>query len=103
MSNYSVGRLLRAIAESDPRVGTDNYAVKEAITAGEMVPKKSIEQLIENQLAQLSDKRGVIIDGYPRDMKQVRDFEQKVPTSEMVISLTAISRYTTDFVNTVSM
>lgn len=73
-----MGRLLRAIAESDPRVGTDNYAVKEAITAGEMVPKKSLEQLIASQLAQLSDKRGVIVDGYPRDMQQVREFEQKV-------------------------
>ncbi|XP_021702934.1 uncharacterized protein LOC5571857 isoform X3 [Aedes aegypti] len=85
--HFSVGRLLRAIAESDPRVGTDNYAVKEAITAGEMVPKKSIEQLIENQLAQLSDKRGVIIDGYPRDMKQVRDFEQKYHQSPPIILL----------------
>ncbi|XP_062705813.1 adenylate kinase isoenzyme 5 isoform X2 [Aedes albopictus] len=85
--HFSVGRLLRAIAESDPRVGTDNYAVKEAITAGEMVPKKSIEQLIENQLAQLSDKRGVIIDGYPRDMQQVRDFEQKYRQSPPIILL----------------
>ncbi|XP_062548204.1 uncharacterized protein LOC134213291 isoform X2 [Armigeres subalbatus] len=85
--HFSVGRLLRAIAESDPRVGTDNYAVKEAITAGEMVPKKSLQQLIENQLAQLSDKRGVIIDGYPRDMRQVREFEQKYRQTPPIILL----------------
>ncbi|EDS28638.1 conserved hypothetical protein [Culex quinquefasciatus] len=85
--NPGVGRLLRAIAESDPRVGTDNYAVKEAITAGEMVPKKSLDRLIENQLAQLSDKKGVIIDGYPRDLMQVNDFEQKYHQSPTIILL----------------
>ncbi|XP_065080427.1 uncharacterized protein LOC135703233 isoform X2 [Ochlerotatus camptorhynchus] len=85
--HFSVGRLLRAIAESDPRVGTDNYAVKEAITAGEMVPKKSLEQLIASQLAQLSDKRGVIVDGYPRDMQQVREFEQKYRQTPPIILL----------------
>ncbi|ETN62884.1 hypothetical protein AND_005412 [Anopheles darlingi] len=79
--HFSVGRSLRALAESGPRVGSDNYAVKEAITAGEMVPKKSLNGLIENQLLQLGDRRGIIIDGYPRDMEQVADFERKVRES----------------------
>lgn len=43
-----------------------------------MVSKKSIDKLIENQLLLLSDKKGIIIDGYPRDMNQVKDFEVKV-------------------------
>ncbi|XP_058824401.1 adenylate kinase isoenzyme 5 isoform X2 [Topomyia yanbarensis] len=85
--HFSVGRLLRAIAESDPRLGTDNYAVKEAITAGEMVPKKSLERLLEAQLSQLHDKRGVIIDGYPRDMEQVGDFEEKYNQKPPIILL----------------
>ncbi|XP_058452482.1 adenylate kinase isoenzyme 5 isoform X2 [Malaya genurostris] len=85
--HFSVGRLLRAIAESDPRVGTDNYAVKEAIAAGEMVPKNSLEKLLQVQLSQLSDKRGVIIDGYPRDMGQVADFEKKYNQKPPIILL----------------
>lgn len=43
-----------------------------------MVTKKSIDSLIETQLMLLSDKKGIIIDGYPRDIKQVKDFEEKV-------------------------
>ncbi|XP_050082037.1 adenylate kinase isoenzyme 5 isoform X2 [Anopheles aquasalis] len=85
--HFSVGRSLRALAESGPRVGSDNYAVKEAITAGEMVPKKSLNGLIENQLLQLGDRRGIIIDGYPRDMEQVADFERKFKQKPPVILL----------------
>ncbi|XP_049282589.1 adenylate kinase isoenzyme 5 isoform X3 [Anopheles funestus] len=85
--HFSVGRSLRSVAESGPRVGSDNYAVKEAITAGEMVPKKSLDALIQGQLMQLADKRGVIIDGYPRDMEQVADFERKYNQKPPIILL----------------
>ncbi|XP_050077269.1 uncharacterized protein LOC126564310 [Anopheles maculipalpis] len=85
--HFSVGRSLRAVAESGPRVGSDNYAVKEAITAGEMVPKKSLDALIQGQLMQLADRRGVIIDGYPRDMEQVADFERKYNQKPPIILL----------------
>uniref|UniRef100_A0A182QP30 Adenylate kinase isoenzyme 5 n=1 Tax=Anopheles farauti TaxID=69004 RepID=A0A182QP30_9DIPT len=85
--HFSVGRSLRAVAESGPRVGSENYAVKEAITAGEMVPKKSLDALIQSQLTQLSDRRGIIIDGYPRDMEQVADFEQKYNQKPPIILL----------------
>lgn len=74
----SIGRLVRTIAESDPKANTDNHALKEAISKGEMISKKSIDKLIEQQLQLLSNKKGILIDGYPRDMAQVKDFEDKV-------------------------
>ncbi|XP_058123815.1 uncharacterized protein LOC131281586 [Anopheles ziemanni] len=85
--HFSVGRSLRAVAEAGPRVGSDNYAVKEAITAGEMVPKKSLDALIASQLTQLADKRGIIIDGFPRDIDQVSDFERKYNQKPPIILL----------------
>lgn len=57
---------------------TENYAIKELLLAGEMVTKSSLEKLIETSLLQMMDKKGVVIDGYPRDMNQVRFFEEKV-------------------------
>lgn len=69
---------MRTIAESDPKANTDNHALKEAISKGEMISKKSIDKLIEQQLQLLSNKKGILIDGYPRDMAQVKDFEDKV-------------------------
>lgn len=43
-----------------------------------MVSKDTLEKLIENNLKQLMDRRGIIIDGYPRHMDQVQEFEDKV-------------------------
>lgn len=52
--------------------------MKEAITNGEMVAKKSINRLLEEQMNQLKSKNGIIIDGYPRDIHQIEEFETKV-------------------------
>lgn len=40
--------------------------------------KDTLEKLIETNLMQLMDRRGIIIDGYPRHMDQVQEFEDKV-------------------------
>ena len=76
--NSSVGRLLRSITDSAPRANTESYAIKEALAAGEMVPEKSIHLILETNLKQFSDKTGIIIDGFPRNMQQVKYFEDKV-------------------------
>lgn len=57
---------------------TENYAIKEAITAGEMVTKESLDKMIHSNLLQLINKKGIIIDGFPRDMTQILDFQEKV-------------------------
>lgn len=57
---------------------TENFAIKEAITAGEMIAKESLDKLINSNLLQLVNKKGIIIDGFPRDMTQIHDFEEKV-------------------------
>lgn len=75
---FSIGRVVRAIAESDPKANTENHKIKNAIIAGEMIKKQSIDKIMETHLINLSGKKGIIIDGYPRELKQVRDFEEKV-------------------------
>lgn len=70
--------MVRAIAESDPKANTENHKIKNAIVAGEMIKKQSIDRIIETHLVNLADKNGIIIDGYPRDLNQVMDFEAKV-------------------------
>uniref|UniRef100_A0AAG5CW23 Adenylate kinase active site lid domain-containing protein n=1 Tax=Anopheles atroparvus TaxID=41427 RepID=A0AAG5CW23_ANOAO len=52
-----------------------------------MAPKKSLDALIASQLTQLADKRGIIIDGFPRDMDQVTDFERKYHQKPPIILL----------------
>lgn len=78
---FSVGRLLRNITDSAPRANTETFAVKEALAAGDMAPEKSLNQLLEINLRQLQDRTGIIIDGYPRNLQQVKYFENKVKFS----------------------
>lgn len=69
---------MRAIAESDPKPSTEESKVKEALTSGELINKRTLETLLENQLKQINDKVGVIIDGYPRHLEQAKYFETRV-------------------------
>lgn len=80
--HYSIGRVVRAIAESDPKANTENHKIKNAIIAGEMIKKQSIDKIMETHLINLAGKKGIIIDGYPRNLKQVKDFEEKVCSND---------------------
>lgn len=80
-SHLSIGRTLRLLAESEPKPLTENHAIKEAITAGEMVTKESLDKIIRSNILQLVNKKGIIIDGFPRDMTQIQDFQEKVRSS----------------------
>ncbi|XP_037897499.1 adenylate kinase isoenzyme 5 isoform X3 [Glossina fuscipes] len=75
--HFSVGRLLRSITDSAPRANTESYAVKEALAGGEMAPEKVIHTILETNLRLFSDKAGIIIDGFPRNLHQVKYFEDK--------------------------
>lgn len=74
----SVGRTFRSLAESEPKPLTENFAIKEAITTGEMVSKESLDKLLHSNILELLNKKGIIIDGYPRDMSQIKEFQEKV-------------------------
>lgn len=67
----SIGGLLRTMASS-------NTIINDAIVSGEMVPQDIAIQVVEQQIILNRDTDGIIIDGYPRDLNQVQEFENKV-------------------------
>lgn len=70
---------MRSLAESEPpKPMTENFHIKEAVAGGEMVDKDILEKLLHSNIQQLMNKKGIIIDGYPRDLHQLNDFEAKV-------------------------
>lgn len=69
--HVSIGGLLRTMASS-------NTIVNEAIVSGEMVPRDIVMQLVEQQILLNRDSDGIVMDGYPRDLNQVQEFETKV-------------------------
>ncbi|XP_076670567.1 adenylate kinase isoenzyme 5 [Andrena cerasifolii] len=68
--HVSIGVLLRTLASL-------NTIVKNAIVSGELVPQDLVMQVVEQQIILNRDTDGVIIDGYPRDINQVQEFENK--------------------------
>lgn len=69
--HISIGELLRTMASS-------NMIVNDAIVSGEMVPHDIVMQLVEQQILLNRDTDGIVMDGYPRDLNQVQEFESKV-------------------------
>ncbi|PSN48579.1 hypothetical protein C0J52_14666, partial [Blattella germanica] len=86
--HFSVGRLLRATAETtDPRQGNDSHLVRQAISSGEMVHQTYVLQLVESQMSTNMSAQGILMDGFPRDMNQVYEFENKFKQQPIVILL----------------
>lgn len=69
---------------------TENFYIKEALAGGEMVNEESLEKLLHSNILQNSNKKGIIIDGYPRDINQVNHFEEKVSFWELFLSFLKI-------------
>nr|XP_012153720.1 PREDICTED: adenylate kinase isoenzyme 5 isoform X2 [Megachile rotundata] len=68
--HINIGGMLRTMAPS-------NITINDAIVSGEMVPQDIVMQVVEQQIMMNNDADGIIIDGYPRDLSQVQEFENK--------------------------
>jgi len=77
--HVSIGGLLRTMASS-------NTVVNDAIVAGEMVPHDVVMQLLEQQILLNRDTDGIVMDGYPRDLNQVQEFQSKVNASTLCLN-----------------
>ncbi|KAK6616896.1 hypothetical protein RUM43_014866 [Polyplax serrata] len=76
-THFSVGRLLRAASDTNDPKANDSFLVRQAISAGEMVPQAYVLQLVETEMITNKGAQGILMDGFPRDMAQVHEFESK--------------------------
>ncbi|KAL0274363.1 UNVERIFIED_CONTAM: hypothetical protein PYX00_006810 [Menopon gallinae] len=76
-AHFSVGRLLRAAAETTDPTSNDSLLVRQAISSGEMAPQTYVLQLVETEMNTNMSAQGILMDGFPRDMAQVHEFESK--------------------------
>lgn len=71
-AHMNMGGLLRAtITQKGPHYSL----VKQYISAGKLVPEKISSKLVRNFVDQVSRKKRIVFDGYPRRMSQVRVLE----------------------------
>ncbi|XP_011305325.1 adenylate kinase isoenzyme 5 isoform X2 [Fopius arisanus] len=68
--HVNIGGLLRTMAVSNP-------LINDSIVVGEMVPQDIIMQLVEQQVILNRDNDGIVMDGFPRDLSQMQEFESK--------------------------
>ncbi|XP_058806621.1 uncharacterized protein LOC131673009 isoform X2 [Phymastichus coffea] len=68
--HLSMGSLLVTMSASDP-------TVRDALVAGELVSSDFLMSLLEQQIDKHRGAAGIVIDGFPRDSSQARDFENK--------------------------
>lgn len=80
-THFSVGGALRAAAESG------NSATKQAVQEGELVGLDVVLGMVESHMAANMGCEGVIIDGFPRNMQQATEFENKVRISAIFFTL----------------
>lgn len=78
-AHVSLGRLLRSTADiTGQKPGNDIKTTRESITEGELVPFDIVMKVVEAQMGSNSYAPGILMDGYPRDMEQITEFEVKV-------------------------
>ena len=73
INTYSAGELLREAAASGTPEGN---AIKEIIDKGNLVPAEYIVGRIEAKVKEPENRKGYIIDGFPRTLDQAKVFEE---------------------------
>ncbi|KRT85301.1 hypothetical protein AMK59_2242, partial [Oryctes borbonicus] len=87
-SHISLGRILRTAADSaDKRTGSDTSKIRECVANGEMVPLDIIMKTVELHIERHLSSPGIILDGFPRDLHQVAEFESEFKQKPTVILL----------------
>ena len=73
LPHISTGDILREISKEDSEVG--NY-VRETLKSGGLVKDEITYRLIEDRLAKDDCKNGYIIDGFPRNLEQAKEYDK---------------------------
>lgn len=76
--HISLGKLLRAAADSDPNRSREASTLRDCISNGELVPFETVMKYVSEQMDLNIEAKGIILDGFPRDTEQAQEFESKV-------------------------
>ncbi|STX28529.1 adenylate kinase [Legionella beliardensis] len=74
--HLALGEVVRGYLDSPNHPITKNY--KEFISQGNLLPDDVIKQILQEELAKISDKNSIVLlDGYPRTLAQYDDFKKE--------------------------
>lgn len=93
----STGDIFRELSKEDSQM---SQRVKKILSMGKLVNDKTTVDIVRNRLSQYDSKQGFILDGYPRNIRQVEMFDPgfdlvfylKVSNEEVIKRLTQRGR-----------
>ncbi|CAB3231483.1 unnamed protein product [Arctia plantaginis] len=87
-THFSLGQRLRSLADAGGRPASDGALARMAISGGELAPKELVTKLVR---AAVNEARrtgnGLVLDGYPRDLDQMEEFETEYQLSPRMVLL----------------
>ncbi len=81
---FATGDMLREIMKEDSSLGKK---VKGYVEKGQLVPDEVVIQVLRERMSRLSNKKGFILDGFPRTIEQAKELD-KLTKIDGVIKLT---------------
>lgn len=69
--HISTGNIFREIINGERQSDLSNK-IREYVLSGKLVPDKLVVKVVEKELEKVKNKRGVLLDGFPRTLKQAK-------------------------------
>jgi len=82
VKTVSVGSMLRAEMKKGSKVGKQ---VEAFVNSGKLAPNDLVDQIVEAQVHAKEYRKGVVLDGYPRDPAQAVTFDKFAKISAVVV------------------
>ncbi|CAD0196404.1 unnamed protein product [Chrysodeixis includens] len=87
-THYSLGQRLRSLADAGGRPASDGALARTAVSGGELAPKELVSKLVRTAVADASRTgQGLVLDGYPRDLDQMEQFQSEFRISPRMVLL----------------
>jgi adenylate kinase len=74
LAYVEMGRIIRAEAKKDTELGKKINQI--VMMKGKLLPDEISYQLLENKILSVPSNKDLILDGYPRTLKQVKDLDK---------------------------
>ncbi|KAI5633001.1 adenylate kinase domain-containing protein [Phthorimaea operculella] len=87
-THFSLGQRLRALADAGGGPASDGALARTAVSGGELVSKDLATKLVRTAVNDAARSgHGLVLDGYPRDLEQLEQFEKEFSIQPRMVLL----------------
>ncbi|XP_026328637.1 uncharacterized protein LOC113236692 [Hyposmocoma kahamanoa] len=87
-THFSLGQRLRALADAGGGPASDGALSRTAVSGGELAPQELVTKLVRAAVTDAARSgHGLVLDGYPRHLEQMEQFETEFHTAPRMVLL----------------